>query len=191
MKFLAKLSFLLTVVSTPSLMLFADSKIVFPAIEIKDVDTINSKIQLNDGFYWNLAIDSKKTLLNWKKSDQIIIYPNFFSIFYGTNFYLYNLRTQARANADLDLTNLPNDALIIEEIIHSFPPRLKTSNSSGDISYWEVELEDHLSLNSWREGQTIIIGSNENIGGSLFSQYKYIMISVEHYPNYIRIDKIH
>lgn len=151
----------------------------------------NSLIELIDGSFWRISDSNSKNILKWRDRDSLVIQPISFSLVSSARFCLFNLRTQTSINVELALgpQYRSASAMVIEKI-EPFYSSVWLKDGKGERSQWSVEFEDALRLATWLEGSSVIVGVTPSGFYEWFGRSGTILIQVEQYPSYARVQRI-
>jgi hypothetical protein len=148
---------------------------------ISNKDPQGWNVELDDGAIWR-AVDSSSAseMKYWKTNDPVVIHPTAFPNWAGGRFFLLNERLNTTAVVELSqgpVLNRSTNAQIT--YIDYSSGYLEIQDGIGRSSYFHIDYSDSLIFKSWRPGQSIIVGSNEDCYAGWLSNYSYILINVE------------
>lgn len=138
-------------------------------------------IELDDGSIWR-AVDSSSAseMKYWKTNDPVVIHPTAFPNWAGGRFFFLNEKLNTTAIVELSqgpILNRSTNAQIT--YIDYTSGYLEIQDGIGRSSYFHIDYADSLIFQSWRPGQSIIVGSNEDCYAGWLSNYSLILINVE------------
>jgi len=170
----------------PTFQQISNSTFAKPYRGVTAIDPTGSMVELDDRSCWIVkGWICQHAARQWVPGDVVVIYPVFSTFISKTRFYLYNERTASRADAELSLGPVLNSpcttqiCFIEQDYTRILTGHLQLCDGQGYISRWSVDPQDFQEFCRWREGEAVIIGSNDSFPSNVQSNGDYILINVE------------
>lgn len=144
------------------------------------ISALGDSFALEDGSIWTINPNHRDEVMIWNESDALLIYPNRAWIS-SYNYIIFNQTLETETEVNMTQGPLLDGEYSLRIIAIDF---IRGEVFLNDNSRWTICSSDRYLLNDWREGDYILIGSNN----SWFCSHKNILINSEMY-NHVRAEQ--
>ena len=148
---------------------------------LSNKDAAGYTFELDDGTIWRVIGSANANAVRyWRVNDTLVIHPTFAPTWSGGRYYILNERLNSAVTVEISLGPIPNTPTNNQITYIDYPAGiLKLEDALGRVSFWRLNPMDRSLFETWRPGNSIILGSNQNCYAGWFSNDPYILINFE------------